>query len=225
MRGVHLLEELFGDEGQERRVEAEQRAQRLPQGRPRRGAELVGVARRVPEPVLDELDVVVAELGPEEVIERFAGDGVVVGLEATLDGREQSLEPAHDPAILGCAIGDGNDLSGIEVGRVLLDEARDVPELQHELAARLDVFLVIAEVVAEMAARGPEAQCVGAVLVDDVLGVVLVEDADLFGREVALRELLAVLVEAPARDHDVVPRDVVVVQVRLHDASRRATCG
>ena len=43
---------------------------------------LVRVAVLGPEPVLDELDVVVAEFGPEELVERFTRDRVVVRLEA-----------------------------------------------------------------------------------------------------------------------------------------------
>ena len=96
---VHVLVQLLGDERKERRVEAEQRAQGLPQRRPGGCPLLVRVAVLGPEPVLDEFDVVVAELRPEELVERFPRDRVVVRLEPALDRGEQALQAADDPAI------------------------------------------------------------------------------------------------------------------------------
>ena len=162
---------------------------------------LLGVAPV--EAALRELDVPVAELVPEEVVERAGGLAELVGVDALVHSRGEIRETREDPAVrdlarLGCA-----RLVALEVHH---HEAAGVPDLVREVAAREQLVLGELEVLgARDLQHEAEAHAVGAVVLHEVERI----DA---GAE-RLAHPLALGVEDRGMDDDVVERDLAVDEV------------
>ncbi len=184
--------QLFGDEGHE----GVEQFQDLVDDPRHRGAgfdhRLLIVAG---EDGLDEFEVPVAEDAPDEFIDGAGGFVELVGFEAGGHARGGALGFAGDPAVERVL-----DAAGIEVvlahALVHFGEAGGVPELGREVAIAFDGLLGELDVATLGGhAREREAQCVGAIGVDDVERV---DDVAL-----RLRHLLPLLVADEGVDVDV----------------------
>ena len=92
-RRAQVRVDLLGDEGHHR-VGKRKRLLEHPEQRRR------GLGLAVVEPRLDDLQVPVAELRPEEAVELERRVGEVVGVEVRRDGLDRPLKPGEDPAVL-----------------------------------------------------------------------------------------------------------------------------
>ncbi len=169
-----------------------------------RGAAVLGV-----RPLLDQLEVVVAEL-PEELLDRLEGAGVVVGLEGLGGLAGHQGQAAQQGAVDGLG-----DLVGVARGRahVAEDELGGVEDLHRQAAPDLHLRLVEGRVETGAGHRGAPAHRVGTELVEDL------------GRHddvaLGLRHLLAVRVEDEAGDQRVRPGGDVVLEVGAHHAGEQ----
>ncbi len=150
------------------------------------------------ESVLGELDVPVAVLVPEEVVERTGRLTELVGVEALVHARREVCEPGQYPAVRhGLRLGG----AGLVAFQVHEDEAAGVPDLVGEVAAREQLVLGELDVlVAGDLQHEAEAHAVGAVVLHEVERV----DA---GAE-RLAHPLALGVEDRRVDDHVVERDL-----------------
>ena len=203
--------DLLGDVGQERREQPQLDLQRERQGGPgRRGG---GAAVLVVRPLLDQLEVVVAEL-PEEPLGHLERGRVVVGLERL--GGLRSTTSASRPS-RAQSIGSETAKGRARRADAAQDELRGVEHLHRQPAADLHLGLVERRVQAGAGHRGPPADRVRAVLLED-----LGRDHDV---ALGLRHLLAVGVDDEAGDHRVRPGRDVVLEVRADHPARTARCG
>ncbi len=133
----------------------------------------------VVEPRLDDLQVPVAELRPEERVEAEHAVGEVVAVEGLAEGADLALQPRDDPAVLD-PVRPGLEpsphprrsslLRGLGV-RVQQDQPRGVPHLVRQVAPLLDPVRRVAHVLRRGHGQEAEAQRVGAVDLDLVEGV------------------------------------------------------
>ena len=118
-----VLPDLLGDEGHERVEEPQDAVERVGEH---------GLGRRVPfaQPDLGELDVPVAELVPDEMVDEIGRLVELVVSEARVERGRDRAQPAADPAVGERELGlpDLGTL-GLEVHQ---DEARGVPDLVGE---------------------------------------------------------------------------------------------
>ncbi len=195
--------DLFGDEGQERREEAlqcrEGERERGERG-PRRRIQCVAVGAD-----LHEFDVVVTER-PEERLGAFECPGVVVGVKGDRRLGDQLSEHGQQVPVEGLGDVARRVLAVLEAPE---HELGRVEDLDGETASHLHLGVVDRGVRAGSARGRPVAQRVGAVQLEQR-----------FGRHdvaLGLAHLLAVGVENPTRDHRVLPRQGVVLEVTAHD--------
>ena len=150
------------------------------------------------EAVLGELDVPVAVLVPEEVVERAGGLAELVGVQPLVDARREVGEPRQDPAV-GHRLRLGR--AGLVAVEVHQHEPARVPDLVGEVAAGEQLVLGELDVlVAGDLQHEAEAHAVGAVVLHEVERV----DA---GAE-RLAHPLALGVEDRGVDDDVLERDL-----------------
>ena len=129
------------------------------------GGRLFGLIFAV-ERALAQLDVPIAEVAPEEVVQRAGGDAQLELAHVEGDFFDGALQPRDDPLVGGGEL-DGGHGRDVDPLRVHQHEAGGVPHLVHEVARRLDLALTVAAVVAGRDARDEgETQRIGAVLVD-----------------------------------------------------------
>ena len=117
---------------------------------------------------LGQLQVPVAELVPDEVVQRLGGAGELEVLVGLVDLPGDRGEPGEDPAVHDGLLLRCRQLAA-DRGAVEQREAGGVPELRAEVAAALDPLVADRHVGAGVGAAGEgEAQRVGAVGVHEV---------------------------------------------------------
>ena len=126
----------------------------------RRGASPRPSSSPVVEARLDDLQVPVAELRPEERVELERRVGEVVGLELLADRGDRALQARgiQRSSTLAPRRGPGSTSAGVEQ-----DQPRGVPHLVGEVAALLDLGLGEADVLGRRHRQQAEAERVGAV--------------------------------------------------------------
>ena len=195
-RAHQVLVQLLGDERRERREQLGHRDERLVERVV--GGQLVGVALALPEATPAAAHVPVAEV-VDELLDRAAGAGGVVGLEAGGGVLDERVQLADQPAVEQRPLLHRHVLrrrvEAVDVG-VHGEEAVRVPQGEQELAHHL-VDHVGAEAAGApglLAREHEPAEGVGALVVEDVVGL---HDVAL-----ALAHLLAVGVEDVAEADD-----------------------
>ena len=99
---------------------------------------LRGIAVAFVEPRLDQLEIPVAQLTVDEVVERERGVREVEALDQVADLGLRTLEPREDPAVLDGGGRHGAAYVGLDPQE---DQARGVPELVRQLLALRDLVL------------------------------------------------------------------------------------
>ena len=171
--------------------------------------EAVGLALRVLQLGLRDLDVPVAEVAPEEAVELLRGGGEFEAGERLLEDTHRVGERREDGVVVlveerGLEAGrDGVERAVVAHLAAHLAEARGVPELVAEVAAALDAFLVELHVLAERRdLEQAEAQAVGAVLRDELERIGRVAER--------LRHLATLFVADDAVEIDVLERNALL---------------
>ena len=147
--------------------DAQRGFQHAQQGAP--GAGLLRVAGCAGEHRLDQLQIPVAEVVPDEVVDRLRGKIEAIAVELLRDFCLETLQARHDPAIrlrqLDRVVGGRH----VVVADLHEREPRGVPELVAEVAIALDTAQVETDIAPGRGKCGEgEAQCVGAVGGDTV---------------------------------------------------------
>ena len=167
-RSARIRKESVDFLGDERKVRMQESERFLEHGKQHRhGAvhfSLVAGAERK----LRGFYVPVAEIVPEELVERLSAVVVAVGIERVAAGFRRRVEPVVNPAVkLGKFISrHGDDLATFEVSENI---AGSVPDLVREARTHLERFLVDENILSRGAHEGErELEGVGAVLPDDL---------------------------------------------------------
>ena len=171
------MPEFFGDERHERR----QQAQRALEDADQVAAGCAAVARCRIEARLDQFEVPVAELAPEEVVDHMRGFVEAIGCERVVHLLRDTIEAREDPAVFqslrwmkptplaASSIG-ARDARATACGPTIHEEeASGVPDLVGKGAIALGAALGEGDVGTGRSHRGQrEAHRIGAVLLDDL---------------------------------------------------------
>ena len=170
------------------------------------------LARRIfiIEPRFCQLDVPVAELAPDKLVDHAPRFAQLELLQILRHARRRLLAARQDPAVGERIVLRRRSEARIEVLQIHEHEARGVPQLVREISRRFDALPVEAHVVARRVARNEhEAQGVRTVLVDDLDGIDAVAER--------LRHLAPLAVAHETVDEYVAERDVLAELQAHHD--------
>ena len=210
--GSHLFaeqrqEDLFRDVGQDRREEQNHVTQNALQSVPPSLMARIGL---VVETLLGHLQIVVGELGPEELLDLVLGRRVLVFLERCGDAADEALGAREDPAVGGRE--GGWTRRRLVSGDEALRETSDIPQLGDQLGAGRDFLLTDDGIPSEAGAGRPVASGVRRVALQHL------QRRHRATTAAAFADLLrAPGSQAPARHEDLPPRKRAEAVMRHDD--------
>src|SRR5581483_4720988 len=158
-----------------RRVQSQDQPQRFAHGTTRGNARMFRIFSLRPEAVFDHLQVIITEDAPEELLRRLTRFMIRVVIKRCGNYWNDLVQLHQHPAIFRRPLSKRHGVSlGVKAAELQRTEARSVPELHHQLAAILDIALVKTQIMAQRAARSPEAHRISAELPDHRVWVVTV---------------------------------------------------